>query len=101
MATKRQPLDRPRVGAYSHEAVLLFADLERVPPSRRDRAWSERSRELARLIGLTWPWWRMINVNQKEAPPVPDHYVAAIEWRDEVLPARRVLLDMARRMALM
>jgi hypothetical protein len=61
------------------EAIALFAELENAP--RRGRDFEGKTRELARLLGLTAEWWTGNHVNDDSRellhrPP----YIAYQDW---------------------
>jgi hypothetical protein len=52
---------------FSPKIVALFAEIERL---RGNQAFTDRSRELARLLGLTEQWWTGNHVNDRSAGPI-------------------------------
>jgi hypothetical protein len=81
-----------RQPSFTPEALALFVELER----KRTRAFSDGSRELARMLGLTSEWWTGNHVNDRSAEPChPPGYIAHADWfrcrqmRDEILAVLR------------
>ena len=59
--------------------LALFAEIERMP--QRGQQFKDRSRELARLLGLTSEWWTGNSVNDRSAEPChPEGHVAREDW---------------------
>ena len=54
MTTTRTPIERPRRPIFTDGILSLFVALERVPKHRRRQPeWRAKSKQLARLLGLT------------------------------------------------
>jgi hypothetical protein len=69
MTTNRTPIDRPRRAAISDSALSLFIELEAVPKRQLWRPeWRAKSRQLARLLGLTVEFWAQEHVNNASGP---------------------------------
>jgi hypothetical protein len=60
---------------FSAEALALFVELER----KRTRAFSDGSRELARMLGLTSEWWTGNHLNDRSAGPCHPPWCADAE----------------------
>jgi non-ribosomal peptide synthetase component F len=95
MPTKQHPRSRAwHQGRISPEAVALFAELEAVPSRRRSaQEFKQRSRELARMLGLEHEWFvACCDVHDTSNEPCwpPDH-VAVQAWH-RVRAVRRQLL---------
>jgi len=63
----------------------VFAEIER-RGDRRSRAYTEKTRQLARLLNLVPQWWTMNHVNDRSAKPChPEGHVS----RDDFWACRR------------
>jgi hypothetical protein len=61
---------RPEI---TSEVLALFVALERVPKRQRhQQEWRDRSKQLARLLGLTIEWWSMNHVHDTGGPCGPE-----------------------------
>jgi hypothetical protein len=66
-----------RQPSFTPDALALFVELER----KRTRAFSDGSRELARMLGLVSEWWTGNHVNDRSAEPChPPWCVAYENW---------------------
>jgi hypothetical protein len=91
--TKRIPVGRPPRGppGFTPEVLRLFAELELAP--RRERQFTDRSRQLARLLNLIDEWWRGVTVNNVDGDecPIRSSLVAHGDWH-RLRPIREQLL---------
>jgi hypothetical protein len=79
MPSKRRTLDRPRRQTFTTEIVALFVEIERL---RGNQAFTDRSHDLARMLGLTEQWWTGNHVNDRSAGPIrTEEYSANEHWR--------------------
>jgi len=77
------------------EALALFLELERDP--RHAQPFSDDTRKLARMLGLTSEWWTGQHVNDRsDKPYMPPHLVAYQDWH-RCRAVREALLQMARK----
>jgi hypothetical protein len=72
MPTNKTPLRRaPRQPQFTPEVLKLFAELNAVPPSRRNTDYYRGcARELMRLLNLTTEWWHGANVLDRGSRPI-------------------------------
>ena len=78
MPVKRR-VAKDRRPQFSPEVLALFLELERMP--RGSQRFTESSRELAGLLGLTAEWWAMQHVNDRSLEPChPPGCVAREDW---------------------
>jgi hypothetical protein len=69
---------KARRPSFSPEAIELFVEIEGM---RGDQAFTDRSQELARMLGLTEAWWGGQHVNNRSrAPCHPPGYAAHDDW---------------------
>jgi hypothetical protein len=75
---------------FSEEAVELFAELERTPGG--NRPYTDASRRLARMLGLTDEWWKSCHVNDRSSRSgyPPRHLTDTAFWK--VREVRKALL---------
>ena len=96
MPTNRTPLQRARQRhLFTAEAIALFLELEGAP--ERAQPFSDDTRRLARLLGLTSESWTGQHVNDRSSKPVhPQGYVAHDDWhrcravREQLLEAAKL-----------
>jgi hypothetical protein len=64
------------------EALELFRELESVSERRlRREPYTEKSKRLANLLGLSDAWWRMEHVHDRSRGPChPEGYIAREDW---------------------
>jgi hypothetical protein len=68
---------RPEI---SPEALALFVELESTPKrQRREPDWRSKSKQLARMLGLTIEWWSMNHVHDTGGPCGPE--LAREAWK--------------------
>jgi len=99
--TKRHPIYRfSRNRPFSNQALILFAELERMPRRNRNaQLFKDKERELARMLNLVSEWWTCNSVLDDSAAPCwPPHLVAFHDWH-RVREVRKMLLKMARKAA--
>jgi hypothetical protein len=78
-------------------ALAFFLELERDP--KRAKPFTDDTRRLARMLGLTSEWWTGNHVNDRRDKPVhPEGYVAHVDWL-HCRAVRKVLLEAAERQA--
>jgi hypothetical protein len=78
MSTKRQIIDR-RKSHVTEEALTFFAECEKRP--RRDENFTDRSRELARMLDLNGEWWAACTpLNRSKEPTASPGYYAHDAW---------------------
>jgi hypothetical protein len=58
---------KERHPSFSAEVLALFAEIERMP--KRGQNFTDRSHELARMLGLTAEWWRQFRARPQRRPP--------------------------------
>jgi hypothetical protein len=81
---------KTRRPAFSAEVLALFLELEHM--SERSQTFRDKSRRLARLLGLQSEWWGMQHVNDRSDRPChPPSCVAYTDWH-RVRAVRRQLL---------
>jgi hypothetical protein len=89
MPTNRRYLSRDRRPLFSAEVLALFAELEHMPG---DQAFTDGSRRLAQLLGLTDEWWTGNHVNDRSRKPChPPWCQAHTDWH-KVRAVRAALL---------
>jgi hypothetical protein len=92
MPTNRTAIRRERRPSFTPEVLALFLEIERKPG---DQAFTDASRKLAQLLGLTTEWWMGCHVNDKSrAPCHPPTHAAHGAWY-AVRETRKALLRAA------
>ena len=97
--TRRHPIYRfSRNRPFSNQALILFAELERMPRRNRNaQLFKDKERELARMLNLVSEWWTCNSVlDNSDAPCWPPHLVAHADWH-RVRAVRKELLARARK----
>jgi hypothetical protein len=72
---------KERRPSFAPGVLELFAELERTPlPRRRTQDFTNRSKRLAALLGLTDEWWAMQHVEDRGKFRPPASLVAHHYW---------------------
>jgi hypothetical protein len=75
----RRRIAKGRRPTFPPDVLALFVELERIPEQRE--AYSDGSRELARLLGMTDEWWGGNSVlDRSRGPCHPPGYGAYDDW---------------------
>jgi len=83
---------KERRPAFPAEALTLFVELER----KRAQAFTDDTREPARMLGLVSEWWTGNHVNDRSAEPSrPPSYVAHHDWH-RCREVRKALLEVVK-----
>ena len=93
--TRRTRISRQQHAPFTDEVVRLFIELEGAP--ERARPYSDDTRRLAKMLGLTSEWWTGQHVNDKSDKPIhPKGYCAHDDFY-RCRAVRQALLEAAER----